>query len=459
MQVRTKLTLQFTVIVASILVAFSIAIYVLFSNNRKQEFYSALRIKALTTAKLYSKDVQEISYTLLKVIDKNSVNAFPDEKIVIYNEIGLKVYSNPDDKNILFLPQDILNDIKLKKEIHYKENSDEAIGIFFEEKGEKLIIVASGFDEYGNHTLLVLAEILVITCIVTIGFIGLAGFFFARQALKPINQMILQSELISASSLSTRLNTGNGTDEIARLAITFNNMLNRIEQAFAMQRSFVSNASHELRTPLTAMTGELEVALISNRETEEYRSILASVLEDVKDLSSLTNGLIELNQADMDAAVLKLHPLRVDELLWQAKADLTKRHQDYKASIQIVALPEDEKNLMIYGNQLLKTALLNIMDNACKFSPYKEVHILFEVGNDTIIISFKDEGIGISEQDIQKILQPFYRGSNVQHFHGYGIGLALTNKIIQLHKGTMHIESKENLYTKVTVTLPIYKAR
>lgn len=455
MQIRTKLAFRFALIVGSILVIFSLVIYALFSNNRRQEFYSVLRARALTTAKLYSKDVQEITYKLLKVIDRNSINAFPDEKIVIYNEIGMKVYSNPDDKSITFIPQDILNKIKLKKEIHYEKNGDEVIGVLYQGTNEKLVVVASGYDEYGYHKLFVLAEILVTTCFCTIVVIGITGFLFARQALKPVNEMVMQAEHISASSLSTRLHTGNGADEMARLAITFNNMLNRLEQAFALQRSFVSNASHELRTPLTAMTGQLEVALISERDTEEYRRILTSVLEDVKDLNSLTNGLIELNQAGMDEAILKLHPLRIDELLWQAKADLLKRNSSYKATVEVKDFPDDESNLTIYGNHLLKAAMLNIMDNACKFSPGNEVHILFEAKKDIITISFTDRGIGISEEDIKKIFQPFYRGSNASQFRGYGIGLALTIKIIQLHKGAMQIESEINKYTKVTIQFPV----
>ncbi len=456
MQIRTKFALLFILIATSIVVTFSVIIYYLSYNDQEKEFYSRLRAHALTTAKLYSKDVKEINSKLLKVIDKNSVNSFPEEKIVVYNILGMKVYSSPDDSAITFLPPELLSKIKLNSEIRFKQNGNAVIGLLYKSKDDRLIVMASGFNKYGEDSLSFLSKTLILSCIITINIIGLIGFFFSKQALKPLKEMVSQVENISATNLNTRVRMGNKTDEIARLATNFNQMLTRIEQAFEMQKSFVSNAAHELRTPLTAMTGQLEVALLSDNNAKEYKEIMSSVLDDVRELNNLTNGLIELNRASMDASNFRKQGIRVDELLWQSRSDLLKRHPEYKVFISIGSFPDDEKKLTIQGSPFLKTAILNLMDNGCKFSADKQVNVTFDVTDERMKLVFADKGVGIPEEDLINIFQPFYRASNVQNFGGYGIGLPLTYKIIQLHKGTMKIASEVNSFTEVTITLPAF---
>src|SRR5262249_28595632 len=141
----------------------------------------------------------------------------------------------------------------------------------------------------------------------------LSGWFFSGQALKPISQVVNDVEAITGYNLNKRLGEGNRKDEIAHLAITFNQMLDRVEHAFHAQKSFISNASHELRTPLTAITGQLEVALINKRDPAEYENILASVLDDIKKLNKLTNGLLMIAQSDMDVNSMRMKSFRADE--------------------------------------------------------------------------------------------------------------------------------------------------
>jgi len=108
--------------------------------------------------------------------------------------------------------------------------------------------------------------------------------------------VISQVDKITASNLNRRVKAGNGRDEIAQLALIFNQMLARLEEAFAVQKSFVAHASHEIRTPLTAITGQIEVTLFQERTSQEYRQVLGSLLEDVRSITRLANGLLELTQ-------------------------------------------------------------------------------------------------------------------------------------------------------------------
>jgi signal transduction histidine kinase len=232
-------------------------------------------------------------------------------------------------------------------------------------------------------------------------------------------------------------------------------MLDRIEEAFKLQKSFVSNASHELRTPLTAITGQIEVSLMNKRSQQEYEAVLTSILEDTRSLNKLTNGLLELTHANMDIAGVKLINVRIDELLWQVKNDVIKHNPNYKINIQVSNLPEDESKLIMLGSEpLLKTAFSNVIENACKFSFGKEVNISFSVNDNAIELNVKDHGIGISQTDIEKIFQPFYRGGNAKKYFGHGLGLSLAQKIIHLHKGLLSIDSEINNYTVVKITFP-----
>jgi signal transduction histidine kinase len=252
-----------------------------------------------------------------------------------------------------------------------------------------------------------------------------------------------------------RVNEGNGTDEIAQLAITFNKMLERLESAFEMQRSFVSNASHELRTPLTSITGQIEVSLMKPRTNEEYKSILESVLEDIKNMNALSNGLLDLAKASSDISAIALHNLRIDEILWETRAELIERKKDYKVAIKFSEPIEDEKELTILGNHhLLKIAMINLMDNACKFSPDKSVNVLLSAKGRYIVTEFIDNGMGIDTADMEKIFHPFFRSGNVKNIAGNGLGLSLSDKIIQIHRGKIAVDSRLHKGTTVTVCIP-----
>jgi len=270
-----------------------------------------------------------------------------------------------------------------------------------------------------------------------------------------MSDVVMQVDKITIASLDMRVIEGNGTDEIAQLAITFNKMLERLESAFEMQRSFVSNASHELRTPLTSITGQIEVSLMNPRTHEEYKAILESVLEDIKNLNDLSNGLLDLAKASSDISAIALHPLRIDEILWETRAELIERKRDYKISIEFSQPIDDENELIILGNHhLLKTAIANLMDNACKFSSDKSAEIFLSVKSQNFVAEFKDKGMGIDPKDMDKIFHPFFRATNVKNIYGNGLGLTLTEKIISIHRGEISVESHLCEGTIVTVNIP-----
>jgi signal transduction histidine kinase len=317
------------------------------------------------------------------------------------------------------------------------------------------VVIAAATDIFGYKKLQNLLVILAVVFCATIVIISIAGWFYAGKALQPIANVVNSVDEISITSLNLRVDEGNGKDEIAKLAQRFNSMLSRLESSFATQKNFISNASHELRTPLTAITGQLEVVLLNARSAEEYQNVINSVLDDIKNLNRLSNRLLLLAQSSLEEREKRMTPLRIDELLWQVKEELQKHNPSFQIKIDLDEMLDDENKLIIKGDdQLIKTALLNIIENGCKYSINHMTKVLIASSRFGLTITFQDNGIGIPKEDIGNIFEPFYRGSNTAVIKGHGIGLSMVKNIIKLHKGAIQIESEEGFGTTITLTLP-----
>jgi signal transduction histidine kinase len=270
----------------------------------------------------------------------------------------------------------------------------------------------------------------------------ISAWVYAGRALRPITNVIDQVNEIGAGSLNLRVDEGNGNDEIAKLSLTFNNMLCRLEKSFKLQENFFANASHELRTPLAAIYGQIEVVLMKDRPGEEYKKVMQSMMEEINNLIVISNRLLMLAQASSENIITDFRPVRIDEIIWQSKSELQKHHPRYQIPIHISSEIDEEAKFLVSGNeQLMKAAVMNLMDNGCKYSPDHQVQVTIDRENENLSISFQDNGIGIPEYDHANILEPFYRGRNASHVKGHGIGLSLVDLIVRLHGGTFSFTS------------------
>jgi signal transduction histidine kinase len=452
MKIRTRITLQFAIIVSVFLIIFSLTIYSLLGNFRREEFKGRLRDKALNSVKLLS-EIDEVSHEMLQILEKNAVNPLPKQKVFIYNIHKELVYSSlPKTREII--SEKVLSRIAEEREIYIQQEKEEMVGLLFKGRYDNYLVVASAQDIFGYSKLNYLQLILVIGVVVAMLLIWVVGLFFSRQTLQPIANMVNQIDTITANNLNLRVNEGNTKDEIAQLAIKFNKMLERLDSAFEVQRSFVSNASHELRTPLTAITGQIEVTLMNNKVNKEGREILNSLLTDIKQLNKLSNGLLELAQASLDITEIELVQIRIDELVGIARAELLKRNPNYSVILNFEGFPE-ENWLTIQGNeQLILSAIINVLDNACKYSPNHTAFLDVSFNETKVILSITDQGMGISGEDLEQLYIPFFRSRNAKNKSGHGIGLPLTKKIIELHKGEIRLSSEIGKGTKVELHLP-----
>jgi len=453
MQIRTKLTLLFVTLVAVIFLLASFAVYFFSANHRQEDFFGRLHNKGTATAKLLI-EVEEVDAKLLAKIEKNNPVTLPNEAILIFDYQNNILYSY-GNQQITTASNELLNKIRLEGEVRFKKDGSEVLGFLFTDQYDRFVVIVAATDVYGLRKLSNLRMVLLIVFGVSIALLSVVGWLYAGRVLQPILRVVKEVENISIANLSVRVDEGNGKDEIAQLAQTFNRMLQSLEAAFKIQKNFIANASHELRTPLTAITGQLEVTLLKERNNEEYKQVLHSLLEDIRNLNRTSNRLLLLAQASSESSEVSFAPVRIDDVLWQARADALKRNPEYKINISLSESIEDENQLLINGNeQLTKTALLNLIDNGCKYSNDHEVSIFVQPVKNLIEISFKDNGIGIDADEINHIFEPFHRGKNAITFKGHGIGLSLVDRIVKLHHGEIEVISAPNSGSTFIVKIP-----
>jgi signal transduction histidine kinase len=394
---------------------------------------------------------EEISPDLLKLLNKNQMTVLNKEEITIYDTQNKVVFEAGSNKSKV--KAGVLGQVRLQKEYFWEQEDLEMFGLVFKNNNKDYIVIASAIDKYGLSKQRNLAWILALGGLLMVLMSAVIGWFFAGRVLLPIQQIIQKIDMIRASKLNLRLSEGNKTDELAQLSMRFNQMLDRLEEAFKSQRSFVSHASHELRTPLTAITGQIQVSLLANDNAADLRLMVQSILDDVKQLNKLINNLLDLMSIDTDDNNIKFRPINVAEVIGQVRTELLKKNSHYEI---LIALDENPDLLPeIKANEsLIYTALINLIDNGAKFAPDHRVSVCMTIQKNDLIITVHNNGSVILPDEMTQIFEPFRRGSNAQHVKGHGVGLSLTKRIMALHNGQLSVESSPESGTTFTARLP-----
>lgn len=451
MNIKNILALKFTGIIAVILLVFSIFVYQFSKSLREKEFDDRLIAQ---TEKLASTILDSNNVDLNFVLEtfKYDFNLFPGQSLIIKDQYDNFYFnkSTIDEKRLAI----IFNQLKEKQQFSMIHADTDFVGFKMNVGSTDYQIITSGFDELGQSKLTFLLLFLSILFVISLIITAFLGRIFAKQALMPITNVIEQVGKITESNLYERVYISQSKDEIAQLSITFNQMLERLEDSFKLQKTFVSNASHEFRTPLTVMKGQIEVLLLQPRSTEVYISTFMSLIDDINNQIQLINGLSDLAKANANFPNTSFANLSVVELVDDSIGELS-RTKKRKITLSIDDLPEEEKYYSLRGNEaLLRSAIMNIMDNACKFSEDKSCHVNLLCTSEFIKIDVIDTGVGIGEEDMKHIFEPFYRSNNIRHINGYGIGLSLVKKIVEWHFGKIAINSKLGEGTRVSLFFP-----
>jgi signal transduction histidine kinase len=447
LKIKNRLSLYFALLGSGVLLVVLAAIYLSFYSFVRNDFFSHLNDRANVAAQLYLK-ADEISPDSLGKVRDRYLKNLPGEVIRLYDSRNTAAFIHGGGQH---WNDRTIEAVRKQKYLQYADGDNQVVGIYYKDNQGNFVILASASDAEGKRRLNDLLQTMAVVFFIVGGLLYFVSRLLATEALSPINDVVKQMQLIKANNLSLRVSEGNGKDEISELARNFNRLLAHLENAFELQKTYVANASHELRTPITTIIGEVELALNKERSADDNKKTLQLVLEESERLRDTISGLMELAQVDMDYTVAELNPVRMDELLWEVHEFWTNKYGNNLFKVNILHLPENEALLDVAANrQLMFIALNNLIGNAFKFSGLQPVTCNFYADDKMIRLQIIDSGIGIPVADIDKVQRSFYRSDNARNFAGTGIGLYVTQKIVQLFNGTLTIQSAEGKGTTIT---------
>lgn len=462
MQIKYRITLVYTVLVTVILLLFSVALYLFSYQDMVARFKGRLLNKTNSTLELIKSPKFNFellkTYEIIKAVNKSSPSSLYQKSIYVYDYSNNKNFIyNDENASPITLSDNVINNVTKGRPYFFSIGNRDAVAIEYRDANSNYVIITAAYDIDRQNWLHKLQLILIVCLVIGVIIVVFTGYIFSLSLIKAISEFTHKIKHISSEKFSLRLETGKGKDELQKLAITINDLLDRLQASFNLQRRFIDNASHELSTPLAAISSQMDVALQRERSSDEYKKAMLSINDDVRRLSLLVRSLLEIAKVSGSMGGTELTSVRIDEMLMRIPAELKNTSPMYDVNIEFDQLPEDASALIIYGNEhLLYSSIKNIVHNACKFSEDKKADIVLSFSGENIIIAIHDKGPGIDEHDLDHIFQPFYRSNRHQGYvSGAGLGLPLAQRIIGLHKGHIDVKSKVGVGTTFIITLPI----
>lgn len=469
LSLRVKLTLYYVAILSAVLLLFGSSIYAYLSRSLLMTIDDALafQLKKIERNMVVSAGVDdtdhgnnedegqllELSPHVMQIIDEEG--RITDEKVSPKRArlpIELQKYQS------LEFGRNYFESVKLNNELFRvairRVRDHDGSGSYYIRLGQSLESL-----RFPRRRLLIILSIAIPVALL-LGSYG--GLLLANQALRPVDRITRAAEQISTGDLTERVPMPAKMDEIGRLAITFNQMISRLQAAFERQRQFTSDASHELRTPLAVMRGDIEVTLRRERAPEDYKRVLTSNLEEIVRLSRLVEDLLMLARADSGRLELRREPVDLNKLCRQMTEYISPLAQQ-KGQELVYKSPDGtaaEAEVKTDGDmQRIKQLLLNLLDNAIKYTDFGgNVTLGLKTEGEHAVITVADSGRGIPPEDLPHIFERFFRKSKStsdRSATGFGLGLSIVKWIVDSHGGKIEAKSEVGKGTTFIVSFPL----
>lgn len=279
----------------------------------------------------------------------------------------------------------------------------------------------------------------------------LLTYFITGKILKPLKNLSEDITQIDEHNLDWRINIPKSTDEVSHLANSFNDMLQRLEEAFIIKKQFAANAAHELKTPLTIIKASLQVLNLDDSPSiDDYKESFNYIEQSLEKLIDTVNNLISLtNESIKD----NFEKIKLKEILQQILFELSDKIKEKNINISL-----SEREFVIRGHKtLIFRAFYNLIENSIKYNKANgtiNIYLENKVPNKVNII-ISDSGFGMSESDLKHIYEPFFRANHKisENIDGSGLGMSIVKLIIEKHNGEINIESKKDLGTSISINL------
>jgi len=454
MKIRLKLALIFTVLSGICFAGILVVIYTFMQEFANGDFVQRLNDHARSEADILINDNKiNVSGVSSSTFDFGLVG----EHLQVFDRKGILLYKWP--KNSRTLPLGFLENLAKQNEVIFREyQSSTFLGIHYPDKKGPFLIVVSATDVYGITKLNYLSNIMFVALVIAVVLLYSAGWFFAGRALSPVSKMVSQVKNIEANNIHTRLEirspikNNSAYDELDELADTFNDMLNRLETVFELQRRFVQHASHEINTPLTSILGEIDLLLARPRSSEDYNVALLSIQFEAERLSNLSRSMLLLARLEGPRSNLGNEIFSFVDLVESLSHEILKYYEGRKF---IMNLDEKVRKETVDGNvHLLTVAVRNVLDNALKYSK-NDVSVDVNLVERELVLTVTDTGIGIPNHEMAKIGMPLFRAENTGGIKGTGLGLALVKRVMEIHHGGLQVFANTPRGLQVILKLPV----
>lgn len=435
--IKTRLLFWYSIIIAIILFIFS----------------------SVLLGQFYQQNIKTVDKQLITVINEINYNehfhtVFDSNEFMIKN-LYITIYKYKDGNFIKLISKNSNPNIKnfkiLKKstfQIFTAKNNIRVIRFHSNKNDDNIYIeVASTLNDKIEPSLIHLKNILITLIPMLLLLSIIAGYLIIKNSLTPVKKTIDEVKDIELHKLEKRIKSYTSKDEIEELVMTFNFLLDKLDDSFSKIKRFSNDVSHELKTPLTVIRGEIELGLRKERSNEEYKNILESTLEETKSLQELINSLLFLSQTNDENIIHKFKTVELDEIITDVISFNKKLIKEKSVQFEF----KEFDSVKCQGNPiLLKILFGNLIENAIKYS-HNNSKIEIYLNKD--VFKIKDYGIGIKGSDINNIFDRFYRIDASRARGGYGLGLSIANSIVKIHNFKIEVESEFNKYTEFTVII------
>jgi heavy metal sensor kinase len=441
--IRVRLTLWYLVVLAVILLLFAAGVYVTMRTALREQLDDSIESRALLVQQLITFDAD--GRPVLPPGADTSAIGIDDEFQRLFDVSGGITFDSSRNFGDVPVETDALEAARAGR-MHWSTIGDgkgeaRVLTVPIRREGEVAAILQSArASDDTRETLNSLLLILAAGAAGALVFASLGGWWLSSRALSPIDRITRAANAITAQDLSRRLDLDLPDDEVGRLARTFDSMIARLDAAFERQRRFTADASHELRTPLTAIRGQIDVVLDRARGPEEYQRVLSTVNTQVERMTRLSESLLTLARADAGALPLQRERVDAGELA-RSVADDVRPLADAKG-LRVDVEGEGAAEI-VADEDLLLQLMLNLTDNAIRYTPEGAVTVGWRGGASTVELFVRDTGPGVPADQQERIFERFHRvdASRSRQDGGSGLGLAICRWIAEAHGGTISLES------------------
>lgn len=454
--IKWKLTLWSTTLLFVLFVLYSLLQFVVI-NQWTVDYEQKQMNRQIKEIAVYFQDKNETLSQKTFEDSKDFLNNMIDkhQMIRIIDKDGKSILSVSHDFN----PKWVSPKYSKKSESYIKRYLEDRILI------ERVPIQTKGFTgtieiatslESFDHLLKGIFVVMVVAGIGGLILSFLGGTIIAKKLLSSVQNITDTMNRIKKNGLNERVPVRENSDELAKLAILFNELMDDVETSFIQQKQFVEDASHELRTPLTIIQGHLSMLnRWGKNDPEVLNKSLQSSLKEVDRLNKLVSELLELSRADSEQIhPLATEPVHVNTILKQVIQNFKVIQTDFQFHIEMQA----EEAYVSIPSSYLEQIMIIVMDNAVKYTKENNKYICIQTNmrNKNIIIRIIDQGVGIPESDLPYVLNRFYRVDKARSRKqgGNGLGLSIAKRLVEKYGGNINLTSKESEGTVVTITFP-----